>query len=174
MSWVSCSPKGSAQEAAGGTDVGSSSEPGGEALTHGWHIMTATRQGHWLKGRCFLDYLQKRSGSAPAHTVTLTSYLFNQWRCTIQRGESPLFTLCIYSLCCEIVCWDRRAFSPLGQTLCCPSVSQAGQVIVLWGRGRQHEKQHTLIPVLLQPVLLPWSISIVMPQGFMLSDSAPK
>lgn len=105
--------------------------------------------------------------------LQLTPWL-NQWRCTIQRGESPLFTLCIYSLCCEIVCWDRRAFSSLGQALCCPSVSQAGQVSVLWGWGRQCEKQHTLIPMLLEPVFLPWNILIVMPQGFTLSDSAPK
>lgn len=43
-------------------------------------------------------------------------------KCIIQWGESSLFTLNIDSLCCEYLCWDGRAFSPLGQAtllFCC-------------------------------------------------------
>lgn len=96
----------------------------GETLPQGSQTMTGTCWDPCLKGNCLPGYLQKKNGSDPSYIMSLTSYYLNQRKCIIQRGESSLFTLSIYSLCCDFFLVEAEGLSVLLK-LCCFAVRRA-------------------------------------------------
>lgn len=129
----------------------------GETLPQGSQTMTGTCWDPCLKGNCLPGYLQKKNGSDPSYIMSLTSYYLNQRKCIIQRGESSLFTLSIYSLCCDFFWLRQKGFQSFWNFAVLLS---GGQVSLFWEWRRQREKEQTFLSALLQSVSLPWCISV--------------
>lgn len=136
---------------------------------HDWHML-----GPLVKGNCFPGYLQKKNSSDPLYIMSLTSYHLSWRKCVIQQGESSLFTLSIYSLCCEFFLLRQKGFQSTWTSNFAVLLS-AGKCLC-FGNGESSVRSSKLSfqhCCYLCSCLGISQSSLCKPLGFLLSDSVP-